>query len=127
MSKLYRKGSVCYVSKSGGMSNELNNIIARSSDGVCDGVAIGGDRYPGSRFIDHFLKYESNPNCRIIVVLGEVGGVDEYNVIEAVKKEKQTDNQAGRYVVCWHRCKCFQLRRTVWSCWSPSTWRHGES
>merc|ERR1712054_61184 len=45
MSKLYRRGSVCYVSKSGGMSNELNNIIARSSDGVCDGVAIGGDRY----------------------------------------------------------------------------------
>ena len=35
MSKLYRKGSVSYVSKSGGMSNELNNIIARSSDGVC--------------------------------------------------------------------------------------------
>merc|ERR1719265_1643587 len=58
MSKLYRKGSVCYVSKSGGMSNELNNIIARSSDGVCDGVAIGGDRYPGSRFIDHIMKYQ---------------------------------------------------------------------
>merc|ERR1712050_687515 len=64
MSKLYRKGSVCYVSKSGGMSNELNNIIARSSDGVCDGVAIGGDRYPGSRFIDHFLKYQANPDCK---------------------------------------------------------------
>merc|ERR1712232_552980 len=86
MSKLYRKGSVCYVSKSGGMSNELNNVIARSSDGVCDGVAIGGDRYPGSRFIDHFLKYEANPDCKMIVLLGEVGGVDEYDVIEAVKK-----------------------------------------
>ena len=35
MSKLYRKGSVSYVSNSGGMSNELNNISARSSDGVC--------------------------------------------------------------------------------------------
>merc|ERR1719188_1450006 len=96
MSKLYRKGSVCYVSKSGGMSNELNNIIARSSDGVCDGVAIGGDRYPGSRFIDHFLKYESNPDCKIIVLLGEVGGVDEYDVIEAVKKGDIT-----KPVVAW--------------------------
>jgi ATP citrate (pro-S)-lyase len=28
-SKLYRPGSVGYVSKSGGMSNELNNVIAR--------------------------------------------------------------------------------------------------
>merc|ERR1719263_150370 len=85
MSKLYRKGSVCYVSKSGGMSNELNNIIARSSDGVCDGVAIGGDRYPGSRFIDHILKYQNNPDCKMIVMLGEVGGIDEYEVMEAVK------------------------------------------
>jgi len=96
MSKLYRKGSVCYVSKSGGMSNELNNIIARSSDGVCDGVAIGGDRYPGSRFIDHFLKYEANPDCKMIVMLGEVGGVDEYDVMEAVKS-----GQITKPVVAW--------------------------
>merc|ERR1719408_418082 len=96
MSKLYRKGSVCYVSKSGGMSNELNNIIARHSDGVCDGVAIGGDRYPGSRFIDHFLKYQNNPDCKIIVMLGEVGGVDEYEVMEAVKT-----GQVTKPIVAW--------------------------
>merc|ERR1719405_320965 len=96
MSKLYRRGSVCYVSKSGGMSNELNNIIARSSDGVCDGVAIGGDRYPGSRFIDHILKYQANPDCKIIVLLGEVGGVDEYEVMDAVKEGKIT-----KPIVAW--------------------------
>merc|ERR1719181_1774141 len=33
MSKLYRPGSVAYVSRSGGMSNELNNIISRRSNG----------------------------------------------------------------------------------------------
>ena len=33
-SKLYRPGSVAYVSKSGGMSNELNNIISRHTNGV---------------------------------------------------------------------------------------------
>mmetsp|Transcript_42461 Transcript_42461/g.92638 ORF Transcript_42461/g.92638 Transcript_42461/m.92638 type:complete len:1108 (+) Transcript_42461:49-3372(+) len=86
MSMLYRPGSVAYVSKSGGMSNELNNIIARSTDGVYEGVAIGGDRYPGSRFVDHILKYEANPEIKIIVLLGEVGGVDEYDVIEAKKQ-----------------------------------------
>jgi ATP citrate (pro-S)-lyase len=36
--------SVAYVSRSGGMSNELNNIISRNSDGVYEGIAIGGDR-----------------------------------------------------------------------------------
>merc|ERR1711920_438286 len=65
-------------------------------DGVCDGVAIGGDRYPGSRFIDHFLKYEANPDCKMIVMLGEVGGVDEYDVMEAVKS-----GQITKPVVAW--------------------------
>ncbi|KAL1622711.1 putative atp-citrate synthase subunit 1 [Diplodia seriata] len=84
-SKLYRPGSVAYVSKSGGMSNELNNIISQNTDGVYEGVAIGGDRYPGTTFIDHLLRYQADPQCKILVLLGEVGGVEEYRVIEAVK------------------------------------------
>lgn len=50
--------SVAYVSRSGGMSNELNNIISQNSDGVYEGIAIGGDRYPGTTFVDHLLRYE---------------------------------------------------------------------
>ena len=42
-SKLYRPGSVAYVSRSGGMSNELNNIISVHTNGVYEGVAIGGE------------------------------------------------------------------------------------
>ena len=87
-SKLHRAGSVAYVSKSGGLSNELNNIIARNTDGVYEGVAIGGDRYPGSTFIDHIMRYEKNPDIKMTVLLGEVGGTDEYDVVEAMKKGK---------------------------------------
>jgi len=89
-SKLHRPGSVAYVSKSGGLSNELNNIIARNTDGVYEGVAIGGDRYPGSTFIDHVMRYEKNPDIKMIVLLGEVGGTDEYVVVDALKKKKIT-------------------------------------
>jgi len=85
-SKLYRAGSVGYVSKSGGMSNELNNILSLVTNGTYEGIAIGGDRYPGSTFIDHLLRYEADPECKMLVLLGEVGGVEEYRVIEAVKK-----------------------------------------
>ena len=87
-SKLHRQGSVAYVSKSGGLSNELNNIIAMNTDGVYEGVAIGGDRYPGSTFIDHMIRYEANPDIKLMVLLGEVGGTDEYVVVEAMKKGK---------------------------------------
>lgn len=87
-SKLYRPGSVAYVSKSGGMSNELNNIISRHSDGVHEGIAIGGDRYPGTTFIDHLLRYEANPGVKMMVLLGEVGGTDEMAVVECLKSGK---------------------------------------
>ena len=40
------------------MSNELNNILSIHTDGVYEGVAIGGDRYPCSTFIDHLLRYQ---------------------------------------------------------------------
>jgi len=87
-SKLYRPGSVAYVSRSGGMSNELNNIISRNSDGVYEGIAIGGDRYPGSTFIDHLMRFEEDPNVKMLVLLGEVGGVEEYEICKAIKEGK---------------------------------------
>jgi ATP citrate (pro-S)-lyase len=90
MSKLFRTGSVAYVSRSGGMSNELNNIISRNSNGVYEGIAIGGDRYPGSTFIDHILRYEDDPEVKMIVLLGEVGGTEEYKIVDALKTKRIT-------------------------------------
>ncbi|XP_064456434.1 ATP-citrate synthase-like [Ornithodoros turicata] len=87
-SKLYRPGSVAYVSRSGGMSNELNNIISRATNGVYEGVAIGGDRYPGTTFMDHLVRYQLDPQVKMLVLLGEVGGVEEYEVCEALKSGK---------------------------------------
>ena len=95
-SKLYRPGSVAYVSRSGGMSNELNNIISRATNGVCEGVAIGGDRYPGTSFLDHLLRYEKDPNVKMYVLLGEVGGTEEYKVVEAIK-----DGRLTKPLVAW--------------------------
>jgi ATP-citrate lyase alpha-subunit len=73
------------VTRSGGLFNELSNIIAINADGIAEGVAIGGDRFVGSVFIDNLLRMESNPEVKYMVLLGEVGGTEEYKVIEAVK------------------------------------------
>eukprot|EP00743_Colponemidia_sp_Colp-15_P002459 GILK01002666.1.p1 GENE.GILK01002666.1~~GILK01002666.1.p1 ORF type:complete len:1084 (-),score=207.83 GILK01002666.1:177-3428(-) len=95
-SKLYRPGSVGYVARSGGMSNELNNIISRNSDGVLEGIAIGGDRYAGSTFIDHIMRFEQEADIKMIVLLGEVGGTDEYEVVHAIREGRIT-----KPVVAW--------------------------
>ena len=89
-SKLYRPGCVGFVSKSGGMLNEAFNIISRNSNGIYEGVAIGGDRYPGSNMLDHIMRYEANPEIKMIACLGELGGEDEYRIIQALSAGKIT-------------------------------------
>jgi len=84
-SKLHRAGSCGLVTRSGGLFNELSNIIAINADGIAEGVAIGGDRFVGSVFIDNLLRMEDNPDVKYMILLGEVGGTEEYKVIEAVK------------------------------------------
>ena len=87
-SKLHRAGSCGLVTRSGGLFNELSNIISINADGIAEGVAIGGDRFVGSVFIDNLLRMETNPQVKYMVLLGEVGGTEEYKVIEAVKSGK---------------------------------------
>ncbi|MDQ7042770.1 MAG: citrate/2-methylcitrate synthase [Sulfurimonas sp.] len=84
-SKLHRTGSCGLVTRSGGLFNELSNIIAINADGIAEGVAIGGDRFVGSVFIDNMLRMEKNPDVKYMILLGEVGGTEEYKVIEAIK------------------------------------------
>lgn len=103
-SKLYRPGSVAYVSRSGGMSNELNNIVCLNANGVYEGVAIGGDRYPGTTFMDHVERYQDNPEVKMTVVLGEVGGTEEYKIVEGIKSGRLT-----KPIVAWCIGTCAKM------------------
>lgn len=105
--KLYRPGSVGFVTKSGGMLNELNNILSVVSDGTCEGIAIGGDRFPGTSMLEHLLRFEQNPDVKVLMLLGEVGGTVEYEVAEAI--------QAGRIrkpLIAWCVGTCAPLFST---------------
>lgn len=104
MSKLYRPGSVGCVSKSGGMLNEMAHMISLNSNGLLEGVAIGGDTYPGSSFLDHLLRYEANPEIKFMVVLGEVGGTEEYEIAEAIKA-----GRLAKPVVAWVTGTCTKV------------------
>jgi ATP citrate (pro-S)-lyase len=103
-SKLFFPGSVAYVSRSGGMSNELNNIISLNADSVYEGVAIGGDRYPGSTFLDHVLRFQDDENVKLIVLLGEVGGTEEYRIVESIRNGRIT-----KPMVAWCIGTCARL------------------
>ncbi|KAF2576749.1 hypothetical protein F2Q70_00000309 [Brassica cretica] len=102
--KLYRPGSVGFVSKSGGMSNEMYNTVARVTDGIYEGIAIGGDVFPGSTLSDHILRFNNIPQIKMMVVLGELGGRDEYSLVEALKQGK-----VNKPVVAWVSGTCARL------------------
>lgn len=99
--KLHRPGSVGFVSKSGGLSNEMYNVLARVTDGLYEGVAVGGDAYPGTTLSDHVLRFQSMPAVKMIVVLGELGGSDEYGIVEALKTGSIT-----KPVIAWVSGTC---------------------
>jgi succinyl-CoA synthetase alpha subunit len=102
--KLYQPGSVGLVSISGAMMNEMFNIISRSTDGINEGIAIGGDMYPGSTFLNHLLRYEANPDVKMIVALSELGGTFEYDIIKAKQEGKLT-----KPIVMWVSGTCASL------------------
>jgi len=104
MAKLYRPGSVGFVSVSGGMSNEAYNIIARATDGVYEGIAIGGDAHPGASLLDHLLRYEENPEIKMLVCLGEVGGTAEHEIAAAIK-----DGRLTKPLVMWATGTCAKV------------------
>jgi ATP citrate (pro-S)-lyase len=79
-------GNVGFVTRSGGLLNELANIISKNSKGVKEGISIGGDRYSGTSFIDHLLRFENDKEIEYMILLGEVGGVEELIVSKYVKE-----------------------------------------
>ncbi len=106
-SKLHRPGSVGFVSKSGGLSNEAYNTIARNTDGLYEGIAIGGDTYPASTLLEHLLRFEGIPEIKMLVCLGEVGGSAEYEIAEALKTKKIT-----KPLVIWVTGTCSKAFKT---------------
>jgi ATP citrate (pro-S)-lyase len=80
-------GSVGIITKSGGLLNELCNIVNKYSGGVHTALSIGGDRFPCTNFIDIAMMYNNNPQIKLIVILGEVGGIQEIKVAQAFKNK----------------------------------------
>ncbi len=102
--KLHRPGSVGFVSKSGGLSNEMYNMLAMTTDGLYEGIAIGGDAYPGTTLLEHVLRYEKMSEVKMIVVLGELGGKEEYKLVEAKK-----NGQITKPMVAWVTGTCAKV------------------
>lgn len=94
--RLYVRGNVGILSKSGGMLNEFMTMVNRASNGVAEAIAIGGDRYPLTTLIEQIERFEANPDIKLILLQGEVGGTQEYAIAHLLEEGK-----ISKPVVVW--------------------------
>ncbi len=81
-------GNTAVICSSGGMANELIDVLLRSGGCPSFAVSFGGDRFPVTSPVDWCLVAESDERTNQIVFFGELGGLDEYDIAEAVKSGK---------------------------------------
>jgi succinyl-CoA synthetase alpha subunit len=70
----FKEGNVGVVSRSGTLTYQIGNELARAGFGNSTIVGIGGDPVPGTDFIDALGMFQNDPETELIVMCGEIGG-----------------------------------------------------
>ena len=73
----FSAGNVGVVSRSGTLTYQIGNEIARAGFGNSSIVGIGGDPVPGSSFVDVIELFQADQETELIVLAGEIGGSAE--------------------------------------------------
>jgi succinyl-CoA synthetase alpha subunit len=82
--KAYRQGPVGVMSRSGGMTTEIANLLTQHGIGQSTCVSVGGDPIVGSTFVDLLPLFERDSETRAVVLFGEPGGGAEETLAEYV-------------------------------------------
>lgn len=84
--RVYAKGNIALLSKSGGMCSELSWILKQNGLGVSTVVGVGGDMISCTTFADLLPLIEKDSETKAVVIFGEIGGTFEQEFADAVKK-----------------------------------------
>jgi malate-CoA ligase subunit alpha len=74
---IYKQGNVGIVGRSGTLGYEAADQMKALGIGVSTSVGIGGDPINGSSHRDILEHFESDPETKVIIMIGEIGGPQE--------------------------------------------------
>ena len=74
---IYLPGNVGIVGRSGTLGYEAADQMKRLGIGVSTSVGIGGDPINGSSHRDILEQFEQDPETKVILMIGEIGGPQE--------------------------------------------------
>jgi malate-CoA ligase subunit alpha len=74
---IYMQGNVGIVGRSGTLGYEAADQMKRLGIGISSSVGIGGDPINGSSHRDVLEKFEQDPETKVVLMIGEIGGPQE--------------------------------------------------
>ncbi len=86
---IYKEGEVGIIGRSGTLGYEAASQLKAEGIGVSTSVGIGGDPINGSSFKDHLAAFEQDPQTRVVVMIGEIGGPQEAAAAEFARDHMQ--------------------------------------
>jgi len=88
--KWFKKGFVGVSSRSGGITSAISYYIAREGIGLSTIVHVGGDSIIGSPHPEIVKLFQQDPETKLIVIFGEIGGTQEERVAELIENGSVT-------------------------------------
>jgi len=74
---IYIQGNVGVIGRSGTLGYEAADQLRMLGIGISTSVGIGGDPITGSSFRDILEFFESDPETKVVLMIGEIGGPQE--------------------------------------------------
>jgi succinyl-CoA synthetase alpha subunit len=84
--QFFTPGPVGIVARSGTLSYEIVGNLSHAGFGTSTVVGMGGDRIVGLNFIDVLTQFEQDPDTKVIILVGEIGGSSEEEAAEYIKE-----------------------------------------